>query len=121
MAFTQRIFTTELQSLYPIANAKKNVHGMMNEFLNKIDDAFTQILLLRAEIECKKAKGFAWSPLLANAEHTVIAAKWHLSAVLNSRLQIQLMVQTCAISLMPGNKSKRLTLSYKKSKNMPNK
>ena len=58
--------------------------------LNKIDDSITQIMLC-AEAECKKAKGYAWSPLLANAGHTVIATKWHLSAVLNGRLQIRLM------------------------------
>ena len=58
--------------------------------LNKIDQSITQIML-RAEIECKKTKGYAWSPLLANAGRTAIAAKWHLSAVLNNRLQIRLM------------------------------
>ena len=40
---------------------------------------------------CKKAKGYAWSPLLANAGRTIIAAKWHLSAVINGQLQIRLM------------------------------
>ena len=48
-------------------------------------------------MECKKARGYAWSPLLANAGHTIIAAKWHLSAVLNGRLQIQLMDHAQAI------------------------
>ena len=64
--------------------------------LNEIDTAITKILI-HTEIECKKAKGYAWLPLLANAGHTVIAAKWHLSAALNGRLQIQLMDCTCAI------------------------
>ena len=64
--------------------------------LNKIDTAITKILLCM-EIECKKAKGYAWSPLLANAGQTVIAAKWHLSAVLNERLQIRLMDRAHAI------------------------
>ena len=64
--------------------------------LNKLDDAITKILLC-AEIECKKVKGYTWSPLLANAGCTIIAAKWHLSAVLNGRLQIRLMDRACAI------------------------
>ena len=64
--------------------------------LNKIDDSITQIML-RAEVECKKARGYAWSPLLANAGRTVIAAKWHLSAVLNGRLQLRLMDRAQAI------------------------
>ena len=46
---------------------------------------------------CKKVKGYAWSPLLANAGCTVIAAKWHLSAVLSGRLQIRLMDHAHAI------------------------
>ena len=53
--------------------------------------------MLHVEIECKKAKGYAWSALLTNAGRTIIAAKWHLSAVLNGRLQIQLMDHACAI------------------------
>jgi hypothetical protein len=57
--------------------------------LNKLDSDITRILL-KAERECKKARGHAWSPLLANAGRTVIAAKWHLSDVLNHRLQISL-------------------------------
>jgi hypothetical protein len=57
--------------------------------LNKIDNDITKILLA-AETECKKARGHTWSPLLANAGRTVIAAKWHLSDVLNNRLQISL-------------------------------
>ena len=57
--------------------------------LNKIDNDITKILL-NAETECKKARGHAWSPLLATAGRTVIAAKWHLSDVLNNRLQISL-------------------------------
>ena len=69
--------------------------------LNKIDDSITKIML-RAEVECKKAKGYAWSPLLANAGHTVIAAKWHLSAVLNGHLQIRLM--DCAQAIIHAKK-----------------
>jgi hypothetical protein len=45
--------------------------------LNKIDRDITAALL-KAERECKRAKGHAWSPLLAKAGHTVIATKWHL-------------------------------------------
>jgi hypothetical protein len=54
--------------------------------LNKIDDDITKILLA-AERDCKRAKGHDWSPLLASAGRTVIAAKWHLSALLNGRTQ----------------------------------
>ena len=64
--------------------------------LNKIDTDITKILIC-AKIECKKAKGYAWSPLLANAGHTVITTKWHLSAVLNGRLQLRLMDRAHAI------------------------
>ena len=64
--------------------------------LNKINTAITKILI-HAEMECKKAKGYAWSPLLANAGCTVIAAKWHLSAVLNGSLQLCLMDRAHAI------------------------
>ena len=42
----------------------------------------TQILL-RAENQCKKARGHAWSPLLAIAGRAVITAKWHFSDVIN--------------------------------------
>jgi hypothetical protein len=55
--------------------------------LNKIDRAITAIML-RAERECKKAKGYAWSPLLVHAGKTVLAARWHLSDVLNGRIEI---------------------------------
>jgi hypothetical protein len=57
--------------------------------LNKIDRDITKILL-SAEKNCKKAKGHAWSPLLANAGRTVIAAKWHLSNVINGRYSLTL-------------------------------
>jgi hypothetical protein len=53
--------------------------------LNEIDQAITKILL-DAEGKCKTAKGHAWSPLLANAGRAVIAAKWHLSDILNGRV-----------------------------------
>jgi hypothetical protein len=64
--------------------------------LNKIDRDITRILL-HAETDCKKAKGHAWSPLLANAGQTVIAAKWHLSNVLNGRLHLPLWDRAQAI------------------------
>jgi hypothetical protein len=57
--------------------------------LNKIDADITSILLA-AERDCKKAKGYDWSPLLANAGRTVIAAKWHLSDLLNDRIHLPL-------------------------------
>ena len=69
--------------------------------LNKINTAITKILIC-TEIECKKAKRYAWLPLLTNAGHTVIAAKWHLSAVLNGRLQIHLM--DCAHAIIAAKK-----------------
>jgi hypothetical protein len=55
--------------------------------LNKIDRAISAIML-RAEAECKKAKGYAWSPLLVHAGKTILAARWHLSDVLNGRIAI---------------------------------
>ena len=64
--------------------------------INKIDNNITRILL-QAEAKCKRAKGYAWSPLLANAGHTIITAKWHLLAILNGQLQIRLMDRTHAI------------------------
>jgi hypothetical protein len=57
--------------------------------LNKLDRDITKILL-SAEKDCKKAKGHAWSPLLANAGRTVIAAKRHLSNVIHGRYQLSL-------------------------------
>jgi hypothetical protein len=53
--------------------------------LYQIDSDITNILLA-AERQCKTAGGHAWSPLLANAGRTVIAAKWHLSDLLNHRI-----------------------------------
>ena len=64
--------------------------------MNQIDETITTIML-HAEIKCKKAKGHAWLPLLANAGHTVIAAKWHLSALLNHRTQLRPMDRAQAI------------------------
>jgi hypothetical protein len=52
---------------------------------------------LDAEKKCKKAKGHAWSPLLANAGRTVIATKWHLSDLMNGRLHIPLWSHANAI------------------------
>jgi hypothetical protein len=57
--------------------------------LHKIDSDITAILL-DAERKCKTAKGHAWSPLLANAGRTVIAAKWHLSDLLTNRIAMSL-------------------------------
>ena len=57
------------------------------KILNAIDRNITEIMLW-AERKCKNAKGHAWSPLLANAGRTVIAAKWHLSDVRNGRYQL---------------------------------
>ena len=55
--------------------------------LNAIDANITQILLT-AERKCKRAHGHDWSPLLANAGRTVIAAKWHLSDIMQGRSEI---------------------------------
>jgi hypothetical protein len=55
--------------------------------LTNIDRAITTIML-RAERDCKKAKGYAWSPLLVHAGKTVLAARWHLSDILNGRIAI---------------------------------
>lgn len=55
--------------------------------LNAIDANITKILLW-AEAKCKRAKGHDWSPLLANAGRTVIAAKWHLSNIMTGRTMI---------------------------------
>jgi peroxiredoxin len=57
--------------------------------LHKIDSDITAILL-DSERKCKTAKGHAWSPLLANAGRTVIAAKWHLSDLLTNRIAMSL-------------------------------
>ena len=59
-------------------------------------------------MECKKARGHAWLPLLANAGHTFIATKWHLSAVLNGHLQIRLL--DCAQAII--NAKKQLKEAY---------
>jgi hypothetical protein len=65
--------------------------------LNHINRDITRIML-RAETDCKKPHGHAWSPLvLANAGRTVIAAKWHLSDVLNGRLTLPLWKRAQAI------------------------
>jgi hypothetical protein len=53
--------------------------------LNEIDATITTIMLW-AETKCKRPKGqFEWSPLLANAGRTVIAAKWNLSNLMTGR------------------------------------
>ena len=57
--------------------------------LNQLDDNITKILI-NAETHCKHAKGHAWSPILANAGRAVIAAKWHLSDLLNGRIHAPL-------------------------------
>ena len=64
--------------------------------MNQIDATITRILL-RAEKNCKKARGHAWSPLLAIAGCAVIAAKWHFSDVINHRLNIHLLDRAQAI------------------------
>jgi hypothetical protein len=55
--------------------------------MNEIDQTLTEILLW-AESKCKRAHGHAWSPLLANAGRTVIAAKWNLSNIMHGRTPI---------------------------------
>jgi hypothetical protein len=55
--------------------------------LNAINANITRILLT-AESKCKQAHGHDWSPLLANAGRTVIAAKWHLSDIMQGRSAI---------------------------------
>jgi hypothetical protein len=56
--------------------------------LNNIDATITDIMLW-AENKCKRPKGqYEWSPLLANAGRTVIAAKWNLSNIMTERTPI---------------------------------
>jgi hypothetical protein len=56
--------------------------------LNEIDTTITEIMLW-AENKCKRPKGqFEWSPLLASAGRTVIAAKWNLSNLMTGRTPI---------------------------------
>ena len=83
--------------------------------LNKIDTAITKILTC-TESECTKAKGYAWSPLLANASHTVITTKWHLSAVLNGRLQLRLMDRAHAIIAAKKQLKEAYTVLHKVQK-----
>jgi hypothetical protein len=64
--------------------------------LNHINIAITKILI-HAEAHCKHAKGHAWLPLLANAGRAVIAAKWHLSDLLNGRTHAPLFDRARAI------------------------
>ena len=64
--------------------------------MNQIDATITRILL-RAEKNCKKARGHAWSPLLAIAGRAVIAAKWHFSDVISHHLNIRLLDRAQAI------------------------
>jgi hypothetical protein len=52
------------------------------KILNDIDANITAIMIW-AETKCKRAKGHDWSPLLANAGRTVIAAKWNLSNIMH--------------------------------------
>jgi hypothetical protein len=62
---------------------------------------------LTAESKCKRAHGHDWSPLLANAGRTVIAAKWHLSDIMQGR------------SAIPPSKSKLHTTYYGTFNRMP--
>ena len=64
--------------------------------LNQINAAITCILL-HAEKHCKKARGHAWSPLLAITGHAIIAAKWHFLDVINHCLNIHLLDRAQAI------------------------
>lgn len=64
--------------------------------MNKIDHNITEIILA-AKRNCKKAKGHTWPPLLANAGHAVIAAKWHLSDLYNGWIQVPLWEHATAI------------------------
>jgi hypothetical protein len=57
------------------------------KILNDIDKNITAIMIW-AETKCKRAKGHDWSPLLANAGRTVIAAKWNLSNIMHGRSPI---------------------------------
>jgi hypothetical protein len=59
--------------------------------LNSIDLNITRIMLW-AENQCKRAKGHDWSPLLATAGRTVIAAKWNLSNIMTGRTTLPMNV-----------------------------
>jgi hypothetical protein len=72
MKLIQRRQTTGLCSAYDVT------------ILNAIDANITEIMLW-AETNYKHAKGHDWSPLLANAGRTVIAAKWNLSNIMHGR------------------------------------
>jgi hypothetical protein len=59
--------------------------------LNSIDLNITRIMLW-VENQCKRAKGHDWSPLLATAGCTVIAAKWNLSNIMMGRTTLPMNV-----------------------------
>jgi hypothetical protein len=59
------------------------------KILNDIDANITAIMIW-VENKCKRAKGHDWSPLLANAGRTVIAAKWNLSNIMHGRSPISI-------------------------------
>jgi hypothetical protein len=60
---------------------------------NDIDANITEIMIW-AENKCKWTKGHDWSPLLANAGCTVIAAKWNLSNIMHRQSLIPMNI-TC--------------------------
>ena len=64
--------------------------------LNKISEMITWVLL-STEAKCKKARGHAWSPILATAGKAIIAAEWPLSYILNGCLCIHLFDKAWAI------------------------
>jgi hypothetical protein len=73
-----------IATLLDRCNRTKKCTTADERILNQLDDNITKILI-NAETHCKHAKGHAWSPILANAGRAVIAAKWHLSDLLNGR------------------------------------
>jgi len=85
--------------------------------LNAIDANITWILLW-AETKCKRAKGHDWSPLLASAGRTVIAAKWNLSSIMHGRTQIPPNIpRAVAISNAKGQIKDAYSLLRKVQKN----
>jgi hypothetical protein len=108
---------TWIAILKPCCDQTNCCTGNDEKILNKIDHDITKILL-HAERDCKRAKGHAWSSLLAHAGKMVIAAKWHLSDVcLGWESQYHPVPEPKCYSML-DNKSKRHTRPFEKSNKM---
>jgi hypothetical protein len=84
---TEEHLAERTETLINCCNKTGKCTAADEQIMNAIDKKITEILLW-AESKCKRTNGHDWSPLLANAGRTVIAAKWNLSNIMHGRTPI---------------------------------